>query len=274
MVERRLPAGEYYGERHLCRRLEGLSLTDCRYGARVTTPAHAHAHAFFSYVAAGHYEEIRGASVQRCLAPAVLFHPPGEVHSDRFGEKGGVVLSAELAPVLVRAVLHRHGRSTRARHVRTRATLCAHGPTSSGLGYWDEVSPLAAEGLILQLLAAVARVGAVAKEKGKPQWLRRVLEMLEARFTETLRLANLADEAGVHPSHLLRVFRMREGCTPGEFVRRRRIAFACRRLSDTREPLAAIALAAGFADQSHFCRVFRRRMGIAPSAYRTAVSAR
>jgi AraC family transcriptional regulator len=142
------------------------------------------------------------------------------------------------------------------------------------LGCWDEVASLAVDGLILGMLAEVARAGAVAKEKDRPRWLQCVLDMLEARFTESLRLADLADEAGVHPSHLLRVFRMREGCTPGEFVRRRRIAFACRRLSDTREPLAAIALAAGFADQSHFSRVFKRQMGIAPAAYRTAVSAR
>jgi AraC family transcriptional regulator len=203
----------------------------------------------------------------------VLFHPPGEVHSDQFGENGGVVLSAELTPSWV------------ARHT---GAAVPHGPATFGQGppcalmarihqelrYWDEVAPLAAEGLMLQLLAAVARAGAVAKEKGKPQWLRRVLEMLEARFTETLSLANLAEEAGVHPSHLLRVFRMREGCTPAEFVRRRRIAFACRRLSDTRDPLVAIALAAGFADQSHFCRVFRRQMGIPPTAYRAAISAR
>jgi AraC family transcriptional regulator len=139
---------------------------------------------------------------------------------------------------------------------------------------WDEVAPLAAEGLMMQLLAAVARAGAAAKEAGTPRWLRRVLDLLEARFAEPPGLGELADVAGVHPSHLLRAFRARQGCSPGEFVRRRRVAFACRRLSDTRDPLAVIALAAGFSDQSHFCRTFRREMGITPAAYRAAVSAR
>jgi AraC family transcriptional regulator len=101
-----------------------------------------------------------------------------------------------------------------------------------------------------------------------------VVDLLEARFTEPPGLGELAEAAGVHPSHLLRVFRARQGCSPGEFVRRRRVAFACRRLSDTRDPLALIALASGFADQSHFCRVFRRQMGVTPAAYRAAASLR
>jgi len=273
MAERRLPAGEYYGERRLCRRLTGLLLTECRYGAGVDTPRHAHAHAFFSYAAAGQYEETRGGSAQLCLAPAVLFHPPGEVHSDRFGERGGAVLSVELAPSWV--ARYCAGAAPQEPAAFGQGPPCAvMARLHQELRCWDEVAPLAAEGLMLQLLAAVARAGTVAREQATPRWLRRVLDLLEDRFSEPPGLGELAEEAGVHPSHLLRAFRARQGCSPGEFVRRRRVAFAWRRLSDTRDTLAAIALAAGFADQSHFCRVFRRQMGITPAAYRAAASAR
>jgi len=127
---------------------------------------------------------------------------------------------------------------------------------------------------MMQLLVTVARAGAAVKAAGTPPWLRRVLDVLEARFAEPPGLGELAELAGVHPSDLLRSFRARQGCSPGEFVRRRRVALVCRRLSDTRDPLAEIALAAGYSDQSHFCRAFRRAMGITPAAYRTAVSAR
>jgi transcriptional regulator GlxA family with amidase domain len=47
-----------------------------------------------------------------------------------------------------------------------------------------------------------------------------------------------------------------------------RVAFARARLADTDEPIAAIALAAGFADQSHFTNVFRALTGLAPADYR------
>jgi AraC family transcriptional regulator len=230
-------------------------------------------HAFLSYVTAGQYEETRGGSAQLCLTSTVLFHPPGEVHADRFGEQGGAVLSVEFAPSwLARyctgAVPHEPGAFRQGPPCALMARL------HQELRCWDAVAPLAAEGLMLQLLAGVARAGAVAKEVGTPSWLRRVVDLLEARFTERFGLGELAEEAGVHPSHLLRVFRAQQGCSPGEFLRRRRVATACRRLSDTRDPMAAIALASGFADQSHFCRVFRRQMGITPAAYRAAARAR
>ncbi|WP_323183165.1 helix-turn-helix domain-containing protein [Paraburkholderia sp. CNPSo 3076] len=51
-------------------------------------------------------------------------------------------------------------------------------------------------------------------------------------------------------------------------MRQLRLDFACTELTRGRLSLAAIAEAAGFADQSHFTRVFRRRMGLTPGAYR------
>ena len=51
------------------------------------------------------------------------------------------------------------------------------------------------------------------------------------------------------------------GCTVGEYLRRLRIERAAEQLSRGDAPLAEIALTAGFADQSHFSNVFRRRTG-------------
>jgi AraC family transcriptional regulator len=52
------------------------------------------------------------------------------------------------------------------------------------------------------------------------------------------------------------------------------VARAARELAETDAPLAEIALAAGFADQSHFSNVFRRETGLSPSAFRRAVRTR
>jgi AraC family transcriptional regulator len=48
---------------------------------------------------------------------------------------------------------------------------------------------------------------------------------------------------------------------------------ACHDLANTELPLADIALAAGFCDQSHFTRTFRRVIGVAPSQYRAFIRA-
>jgi AraC family transcriptional regulator len=67
---------------------------------------------------------------------------------------------------------------------------------------------------------------------------------------------------------LARTFRRTFGCTVGEYLRRLRIERAAEQLVSGDLPLAEIALAAGFADQSHFSNVFRRRTGVSPSAFR------
>jgi len=135
----------------------------------------------------------------------------------------------------------------------------------------DEVSRPAIEGVLLGLLAEVARQTAPAAEPRAPEWLRQTHRHIELRFTEHLTLAMLAALAGVHPVHLAREFRRYFHCTIGETVRLLRVEFACRELGGGR-PLAEIAHAAGFADQSHFCRCFKLHTGLTPAEYRLALA--
>jgi AraC family transcriptional regulator len=56
--------------------------------------------------------------------------------------------------------------------------------------------------------------------------------------------------------------------TIGEYVRRRRADRAAALLNDTHLPLAEIAQACGFYDQSHLSRAFVARFGVSPRRYR------
>jgi AraC-like DNA-binding protein len=107
-----------------------------------------------------------------------------------------------------------------------------------------------------------------------PRWLARVRERLHGALTDPVSLDELATIAGVHPGHLTRVFRRYYGRSIGAYQRDVRLDWACRRLTGTADPLAAIASAAGFADQSHFTRVFRRRFGCTPGAWRKDAGSR
>jgi AraC family transcriptional regulator len=84
-------------------------------------------------------------------------------------------------------------------------------------------------------------------------------------------LAEIAAEVGVHPVHLASTFRRYFHHTMGDYQRQLRVEFACRQLASGCASLGEIALAAGFADQSHFVRVFKRHLGITPGAYRKQV---
>lgn len=104
-----------------------------------------------------------------------------------------------------------------------------------------------------------------------PLWLERVKNIIEQRFAEPYKLSEIAAEAGVHPVHLAREFRKHYGSSVGEYLRKVRIEYACRELMGSNVAVANIASAAGFADQSHFSRTFKRFCGMTPGRYRASV---
>lgn len=104
----------------------------------------------------------------------------------------------------------------------------------------------------------------------EPLGIRRVLEFLHAHATERISLTSLAGSLDWTPAHLSRAFRRHVGMPPYEYLLQLRIAIG--RTALTRgATIATAALAAGFADQSHFTREFRRRTGTTPGAFRALV---
>ena len=93
-------------------------------------------------------------------------------------------------------------------------------------------------------------------------------DFVRAHFTESLTSEAVAFAAGVHPSHLMRAFHQRHGCTVGEYVRRLRIEYACHLLTNSDIPLGQIALEVGFCDQGHFGRAFKADTGLSPGKFR------
>ena len=128
----------------------------------------------------------------------------------------------------------------------------------------------AIQGLTMELLATVSRHSANLSARRPQRWLTCAEEFLRESFTEHSTIAQVAAVAGVHPVYLAREFRRCHGCTIGEYLRRLRVERACRRLSASDDSLATIAAGSGFSDQSHFCRTFKRLMGMTPAQYRTS----
>ena len=91
-----------------------------------------------------------------------------------------------------------------------------------------------------------------------------------ARPSEAPRLATVADAVGVHPAHLARTFRRRLGVTPGEYLRRLRLERAIALLASSDEPIADVAVGAGFYDQSHLTNALRNVTGLTPAELRRA----
>ncbi len=91
---------------------------------------------------------------------------------------------------------------------------------------------------------------------------------VENRLAEGVSLQELAAIAGVSPWHFLRLFRQVIGMTPHQWLLSRRLAAASRRLVETLDPVATIALDVGFGDLANFNAAFRRAFHAAPTEHR------
>lgn len=135
------------------------------------------------------------------------------------------------------------------------------------------LSALEADEAVLDLVHRI--VAHARREPREPVPCRRGLadrarQLIAARFVDALRLDLVARELGCSPFHLCRVFRSALHVTLGRYQARLRVRAALERLSAGERDLTLLALDLGFYDHSHFCRVFRRETGCAPSAWRSS----
>jgi AraC family transcriptional regulator len=194
-----------------------------------------------------------------------LTMPSGAVHGARFSAEGAriVIVKAKSASSIFSGFLDElvelRGRGFGWLAWRLAAELRAS----------DAAAPLAAEGLALELLAATSREARAERHVDRaPAWVSSAEELLRVRTRDCVRLSELAEGLGVHPVHLARAFRARYGVSVGEYGRRLRVEWAAAEIARTDMPLAAVAAEAGFADQSHFTRLFKRYVGTTPARYR------
>ena len=100
-----------------------------------------------------------------------------------------------------------------------------------------------------------------------------VIETIMNDYAQPLTMASLAARLGLSVSQFARRFRKRFGTTPLKYLIEVRITAACELLTTGEMPIARIAAATGFYDQSHFTNQFQRLKGMSPSRYREAFGA-
>jgi AraC-like DNA-binding protein len=104
-----------------------------------------------------------------------------------------------------------------------------------------------------------------------PPPVAQALRQMDEAPERSVTLAELAALSGVSRFQLLRGFSRTVGATPHAYLLQQRVRMARRLLAMGRRPAEAAA-EAGFADQSHLTRAFRRQLGITPARYRAAVA--
>jgi AraC family transcriptional regulator len=223
---------------------------------------HAHERASISLLLAGSCVEQLGRFAYTCAPGAMHILPAGEPHAFQFvAPVHCLTIEVDPARAETLRVLEdvRQFRDASLEPLARRLTFEMR--TS------DAASELAIESLVLGVLAHGARTGARGRP---PRWLSDARDALHGHFREKVTLSMLAAVAGVHPSYVARAFRRQYGCTVGEYVRGLRLDYAAQELRSSERAISDVAAEAGFFDHSHFARLFRRRIGMTPAAFRAA----
>jgi AraC family transcriptional regulator len=267
-----LENGRYYGGVVGACRANGLSLAETSYTPSFHVPRHLHDSPFVCVPVDGSFLERYETDSYELGFGSMFFHPGEGVHEERFGGKGGRCFVAQMGGEWLGALEARglelpvdFVQRSEDRAARLGAEACRE------FRQGDSASVLVVEGLLVALLAELTRARHPS-ERQRPTWLRRASELVHERYLEPITLAALAAEVDVHPSHLARSFARFHGCSVGELVRRLRLGHARELLRTTDLGLTQIALTAGFADQSHFGRAFKRHFGVTPGAFRRGIT--
>jgi AraC-like DNA-binding protein len=268
-VANRLRGGEYFGELLRKQSVGGLLLTETRYASGASIPRHSHESAYFCLVRRGRYREVYSGGQRDCGPQTLAYHPPNEWHTEQFGGFEARSFNVELTSDWCRRFDAPLDRPFATRDPGIVAlSMRLYGEFVRP----DAASSLIVEGLTLELLGYCCRATIGRPNAGPPSWLASVRDIILDRCAEPLNISELAAEAAVHPGHLAATFRKFFGASVGEYARRCRLERAARLMADAERSLAEIALATGFADQSHFTRCFRRQFGVTPAAYRREAS--
>lgn len=232
---------------------------ETRYPAGLRLDRHHHDRASLTLVLEGRLEERTEDGVHRAGPGSVVMKPAGTEHANRFGDSGARTLLLDV------------GGEDR---LRGRRWLWTDGgaPARAMLRVLEALRlwPEDLEAVVDEVLAEMPALldGEAGGEASPPAWIRGVRRRLQEESREPPLVRDLAAEAGVHPTYLTRRFKRAYGFTVTGYVRHLRVRDAVRLMAAGTTPLGRVALEAGFADQSHLCRVFKRETGLTPGRFR------
>jgi AraC-like DNA-binding protein len=216
--------------------------------------------------------DYRGAAEISMPGQVVVLHPD-ELHDGRAGTEAGFgyrILYVEPA-LIFEAVQALCGRPGWLPFVRTPVVMNSRLSAVITSAFQSSREPLAIDSLVVQLAEGLMEADSSCKQASISRHLdmaalERARQFLDAQKTRVVRSAELEAVTGLTRYDLARQFRLLCGTSPYRYLLMRRLDVAREQIA-RRRPLADVALEAGFADQAHLTRAFKRAYGVTPARY-------
>jgi AraC family transcriptional regulator len=255
----------FFGDLRLSRRLNGITVSHrIANSPPAQVPMHMHTDAHFVLTTSGRY--VSSAAGDAHPRTTLIYNPPGTEHRDHFLQGTGSFLTVSLSAPQLFQLLEAGRPPVESVHLRKERALGLARGLLMECVRWNSCSQLKAESLCLELLAETSD-RSLSSHRSPPPWLPAACELILDCPEKVPTVRDLAKTVGVHAVHVARAFRKFVGCTPGDFLRARRLELAAAALLKS-DSLAEIALASGFSDQAQFTKAFHRLYGVTPGVYR------
>lgn len=227
-----------------------------------------------------HFLDGKPTAFVRRRPGSILFMPAGcKWMGWEAGASSAAYLAIRVEPQLVTELL---GSKEKCPGILLRAELGSEDPvlTNAARGIAAEMrdqSPLGTllvesyVGIMFAQLLRLQRYAPATPRSGglPPAKLSRVIARIEEDLDADLSLSKLSDLAGLSIPHFCRAFKESVGVAPYTFILKSRIARAKEFLRHSELSVTDIALSCGFSNSSHFANLFRREVGMTPTAFRS-----
>lgn len=263
-----LEKGKFYGVSKKQWQFNGITVVDSVFHQFAYCPWHYHQNAHFAFTTAGNLVEEHRSKKLHLSAGCLLYNHSAEPHCNSNYSDFVSAIHLDIDEAWFR--LHQTALS------RIEGVLEINNPVVKNLFYsilteikaFDNASTLSIEGLLMHAMLEMDRPRH-SKPAAKPAWALKIKDLLYDRYAETISLMEIAKVLNIHPVYLCQQFPLYFRCSFGEYIRKIRIEKAVdRMLQNPDDALTEIAYSCGFSDQSHFTRLFKKNMGITPSAFR------
>lgn len=256
--------GEFHGDVIHQQTVNGVVFAITRRKRGETVPQHTHNHASIRALISGNHHYIADSgNIRHSIPGAWYFAEANQIHTHEACQTDIVSIGIQYEP--------------ESYPVPTVNTLdILKGPvavTSLNLLKEHLANPRHTSNDILSSVFDLLRASLADETQTKPvtlpAWASQLKMKLDSQYLVNYSIEELAKELSVHPSHMARVFRAEFGQTITAYIRDRRLEWSISEMKSTTQKLGVIAVQAGFADQAHFSREFKKRYGTVPSNYRS-----
>ena len=260
----------FHGRLLKSREVSGFVFHDLEYQSGMIVDKHVHSTGYVALLLRGTATEISTRG-QRKLSQAGLtsFRPPFTEHANLIGDGGTRAITIAISKQASERIAD-YGLKLQTATERSDLIFRQFSyRILQNLRDQDTSSSISLEGLTLEILAELFKPQRATSAVYAPR-MRQVLALLHDKFKQPISLSQIAKEVDLHPAYLARAFRRKHNLTIGDYLRRLRIEQSCKMLIGTTLSVSEIAAELGFADHSHYCRIFKRIVGTSPSRFRTA----